>query len=298
MRVPWTANRCILCLEETSLSKEHIIPKALGGILTCLFLCKDCNSSLGDRVDVGAKKDPRIRFAVDYLQSQLPNFVDGFREGQEFLLHGPGWTERGKVHKGKLQVASRKTEDGALVQPPDESYKSNKRILRKDGISEDIIQERLKRLYEAKENEIVSLAPDRVAVKRSVEKVEPDLSDSKLLTSLLPLKIAYEFLALHLYDVVYEQNPALNELRVALREGVEDHPSFRVEELNASEYKPFHGIGFVENNPHAVVLIRLFGWLAFRVHFRRLTVSGPRLSYKHDLDTNRDEMLVRPADMY
>ena len=143
---------------------------------------------------------------------------------------------------------------------------------------------------------IEEIIPDRVAVKRSVEKVEPDPSDSKLLTPLLPLKIAYEFLAFHLYDVVYDKNPALNELRAVLREGVEDHPSFRVEELNASEYKPFHGIVFVESNPHAVVLIRLFGWLAFRVHFRRLTVSGPRFSYKHDLDTNRDEMLVRPAD--
>ena len=46
------------------------------------------------------------------------------------------------------------------------------------------------------------------------------------------------------------------------------------------------------NSPHATVLIRLFGWLAFRVHFLRLTVDGPRLSYKHDLDTNQDEILV------
>lgn len=125
-----------------------------------------------------------------------------------------------------------------------------------------------------------------------MEQVEPDLRGSKLLTPLFPLKIGYEFLAFHLYHVIYDQNPALSEIRTALREKVEDHPSFRVEPLNASEYRPFHRIGFVGNSPHATVLIRLFGWLAFRVHFLRLTVDGPRLSYKHDLDTNQDEILV------
>ena len=61
--------------------------------------------------------------------------------------------------------------------------------------------------------------------------------------------------------------------------------------LNASEYKPFHGICFEGNDPYTRVLIRLFGWLAFRVHFRRLAVSGPRFVYTQSLAT---ELGMRP----
>ena len=49
MHIPWTGKRCILCLKEVPLSAEHLIPVALGGVLTCDLLCKDCNSTLGSR---------------------------------------------------------------------------------------------------------------------------------------------------------------------------------------------------------------------------------------------------------
>ena len=293
MRIEWPGNRCIICLKEAPLSREHLIPKALGGILTCSFLCKECNSALGARVDIEVKKDPRIRFAVDNLESDISKLAYKFREGQNVLLHGSSWTEPGKVHKGIPQVTSRKTEDGALIQPSDEGYKSNENILRKNGIDEDIIQEALRRLDEAKENEVVELTPNRVAVKPSVEKVELDLRGSKLLTPLFPLKIGYEFLAFHLGSAIYRQDSALEELRVALRQGIEDHPSFWLEEC-VWEHEPFHLLSLETNHPYARVLIKLFGGVTFRVHFRRLAISHSRFGYKHDLTTDQDEML--PVD--
>ena len=304
MRIKWPGNSCIICLKEIPLlsrehlSREHLIPKALGGILTCSFLCDECNSAFGARVDAEVKKDPRIRFAVDSLQSDIPNLARKFMEGQPYIFQVGEWTGRGKFRKGELRATTRQTKEGALIQPSDEGYKSNERILRKNGINEDTIQEGLRRLHEAKENEIVALAPGRIAVKRRVEQVEPDLRGSKLLTSLLPLKIGYEFLALHLGSAIYRQDSTLGRLRVALRQGLEDHPSFHVESLNASEYRPFHGIDFVGNNPHAVVLIRLFGWLAFRVHFHGLAIHHPSISYLHRLDTNQEDIQTtnRSAD--
>lgn len=289
MNIEWTGKRCILCLKEVPLSREHIIPKALGGILTCSFLCKECNSSLGTRVDAEVKKDPRTRFAVDNLESSIPNFAFNFREGQKYLLYGQGLAERGKIRKGELRVTPRKTANSALIQSLNESYKANEKILRKNGINEDTIQEGLRRLYEAKENEIVALAPDRVAVKRSVEEVEPDLRGSKLLTPLFPLKIGYEFLALLLGTAIYKKDSALGELRVALRQGIEDHPSFWLEEC-VLEHEPFHSLSLETNRPYARVLIKLFGGITLRVHFRRLAINHPRLSYKHDLVTNQEDI--------
>ena len=61
---------------------------------------------------------------------------------------------------------------------------------------------------------------------------------------LIPLKIGYEFLALLLGTAIYKKDSALDELRIALRQGIEDHPSFHVESLNASEYKPCHERGY------------------------------------------------------
>ena len=205
MNIEWTEKRCILCLKEAPLSREHIIPKALGGILTCSFLCKECNSALGARVDVEVKKDPRIRFAVDNLQSYIPDLARKFMEGQPYIFQVGSWTERGKFRKGEMRITTRQTKEGALIQPSDEGYKSNERILRKRGIGGTYIQEARSRLEEAEENEVVTLAPGWVAVKRRVEQVEPDLRGSKLLTPLFPLKIGYEFLAFHLYHVIYDQ---------------------------------------------------------------------------------------------
>ncbi len=296
MHVPWTVNRCILCLEETLLSKEHIIPKSIGGLFTCSFLCRNCNSHLGWAVESKIKDDPSIRFAVDALQSDMPDFARRFTEGQEFICQGPGGIERGISRRGELRVKPRKTENGSLILSLEDGRKLVERSLRKAQRDECLIEEVLRKIDGAEENQKITPTSGVQVVKRTIENIEPYLRGSKLLTSLVPLKIGYEFLALHLGTAIYNQDSALNELRDILRKGIESHLSFEVESLNASQYDPFHGIAFLGNNPHAVVLIRLFGWIAFRVHFRRLAIGGPRFSYKHDLDINRDEILVRPAD--
>jgi hypothetical protein len=59
---------------------------------------------------------------------------------------------------------------------------------------------------------------------------------------------------------------------------------------NYNKYEPFHGIVFEGNDPYAKVLIRLFGWLAFRVHFLRLACSGSRFVYTHRLDEQQEHV--------
>ena len=297
MRVPWPGKRCILCLKEAPLSREHIIPKSIGGLFTCSFLCRNCNSHLGWTVESKIKDDPSTRFAVDALQSDMPDFARRFTEGQEFICQGPGGIERGINRRGELRVKPRKTENGSLILSLEDGRKLVERNLRKAQRDECLIEEVLRKIDDAEENQKITPTSGIQVVKRTIEKIEPYLRGSKLLTSLVPLKIGYEFLALHLGTAIYNQDSALNKLRDILRKGIESHLSFEVESLHASQYDPFHGIAFLGNNPHAIVLIRLFGWIAFRVHFRRLAIGGPRFSYKHNLDTNRDEILVRAADM-
>lgn len=46
-----TAGRCFFCKSEANLTKEHIIPQSLGGVLTERLLCATCNSQLGKGID-------------------------------------------------------------------------------------------------------------------------------------------------------------------------------------------------------------------------------------------------------
>ena len=175
--------------------------------------------------------------------------------------------------------------DGSLVQNTEHGRKSIATMLRKSGFGEAPILDALRRFDEAPDNEKVALGADIEAVKWTIERIEPDFRNSALLSSLVPLKIAYEFLACHLGAAIYDEAPQLEEIRQVLNEGAEEHACFTVERLTSSEYKPFHGLVFEGNDPHAKVQIRLFGWLGFRVHLNRLSVGGDRFVYTHLLDS-------------
>lgn len=294
MHVAWTGDRCLICLEAAPLTREHIIPSCLGGSLTCDFLCKSCNSDVGAYVESKAKQDPSIRLAVGHLQSQIPELAAALTEGQDFISHGPGGKGRGTIKNGKFRARAQSETDGSLVQPTDVGRKTIAKLLRKSGVAETPIQEALRRFDEAPDNEKVALGPTLEAAKWSIDRIEPDLSRSSLLSPLVPLKIAYEFLACHLGSAIYDEAKQMSELRLVLRDRVEENSCYSVERLHAPEYKPFHGILFEGNTPYAKVLIRLFGWLAFRVHFHNLAVNGDRFIYTHLLDTNIED--VRTLD--
>lgn len=88
--------------------------------------------------------------------------------------------------------------------------------------------------------------------------------DGPSLNPIVPLKTAYEFLALHLGTAIYEASPSVDAARQSLRGGALDSKFLSVERLHAPQEKPFHGIVFEGNTPCAEVMIRLFGKLAFR----------------------------------
>lgn len=292
MRVDWPENRCILCLEEGLLSEEHIIPKSLGGSLTCSFLCNTCNSTLGATYEAEAKSDPSIRFAVNNLQSQIPNLATRLTERQFFITDGPGGKQRGQMKNGTFRVTSRELKDGSLIQPTDLARKSVEKILKKSGLEGVPLENAMQNFDDVPDNQIVNISDNLEVKKWTTEKIEIDLKDSKLMSPLIPLKIGYEFLACHLGQGIYDDAPQFNELRIAIINGLENEPFFEVERLNTSKYETFHGICYETAKPYSRVLIRLFGWLAFRVHFKRLSIGGPRFIFTQYLDTGREDIRI------
>jgi hypothetical protein len=73
--------------------------------------------------------------------------------------------------------------------------------------------------------------------------------------------------------------------------------AIRVERLTSNQYEPFHGVCFEGNDPYAKVQIRLFGWLAFRVHFLHLAIGGERFVYTHRLDSMNEDVSINDKNL-
>lgn len=272
------------------LTIEHLIPEAIGGRLTARFLCKACNSRLGHLLESEVKTDPTIRLLVRSLRTRIAAVAEKVEAGQRYEVKGEGPPSTALLKNGQLRVRATRLPDGSLIQDTREAATTIENMLRRDGMGEGEITAAIQRFNAAPENARVELSPSVAAVKWSVEKLELSL-DGALLNPVVPAKTAYEFLALHLGAGIYERAPCLDAIRAALSTGSIDERQIQVDRLHAPEAKPFHGIVFEGNSPYAKVQVRLFGKLAFRVHFRLLSVGGSRASYTHDLESNEEDVL-------
>lgn len=289
IEVPWKHSRCIICLSEDQLSLEHLIPKSLGGNLTCRFVCNSCNSRIGHLFEGKAKADPSIQRLAVKLAEKLPALAKRLTDRQPYVSMGPGGKSAGYLKDGYFVTRSQTLEDGSLIQDTPRAMKSIRSMLKRAGSEEVSIAESLSRFESAPDNTLVPLAHGLEAIKWSIEHVEPSL-DGPLLPQLVPLKSAYEFMALHLGSAIYDEVPALRAVRTALSGGKVDQEHLLIERLHAQTSKLIHGIAFEGNAPYAKVQIRLFGQLAFRIHFRTLSIEGSRFVYTHDLESNTEHV--------
>jgi len=296
VELPWFDSRCILCLKSSDLSEEHIIPESIGGRLSIRFLCTNCNSILGRTVEKAAKSDPSIRIALENLSHDIPDLYSRITESQPFFGRSKAGRVPGFFRNGEFYVQSKKMEDGSLVLPTKNVKKAIEPILKRQGCTKPQIAETLSKFNGSQSTEITEIHPGLEAAKWDIEKIELNFDGTSLMNPLIPLKIAFEFIACHLGASVFDAEPQIEEIRNAFAKQDTENECFQVERLNANEYKPFHGLVFEGNKPHAQVQIRLFGWLAFRVHFKRLSVHAPRCVYTHLIDTNIEDLRIIEDD--
>ncbi len=224
------------------------------------------------------------------MRAKIETVAEKVEAGQRYAVKGQGPASTAILKSGQLRVQAVRLPDGSLIQDTRQAATTIANMLRQDGMCEEEITSAVQRFNDAPENARVELSPAIAAVKWSVETLEPSL-DATLLNPIVPAKTAYEFLALHLGGAIYERAPCLDALRGALATGTIHERDIQVDRLHAPEAKPFHGIVFEGNSPYAKVQVRLFGRLAFRVHFKLLSVGGPRASYTHNLESNEEDLL-------
>lgn len=276
------------------MTDEHVIPEALGGRLVFPFLCANCNSALGHRAEAAVRADPTIRLLVNGLRKEIPTIARSMLDRQRVISDSPGGKASGYIRGGDFVVASKQNSDGSLVQPTPDARRAINTILQRRGYDAPFRTEALRRFDEAPENTRVEVAPGLEIVKWQVTGIELAL-DGPLMDPVVPIKSAFEFLAGHLGTAICENAPPLEEVRRVLGGGEIDSSYIRVERLHAPKSRSFHGIIFEGNHPYAQVQVRFFGKLAFRVHFLKLAIGGPRAQYTHDLAAN-EESLVQIDD--
>lgn len=268
------------------MTKEHVVPEALGGRLTSRFLCKECNSRLGHHLEGRAK----VRHLARRLEKQIPQLSAQIEERQSYVTVGAGPGAPGHIRKGQFALRATKLPDGSLIQATSVASQSIRQMLLQEGLPRAEVVLAMRRFEEAPENIKVQLSRTIEVVKWSVTGLKPSLEGPRL-DLLIPVKSAYEFLSLHVGSAIYRDTRPLREIRQSLLDKRIDDEQTSVERLHAPDAKPFHGLAFEGNDPYAKVQLRLFGQLAFRVHFKRLSVSGPRGMYTHDLASNEESVL-------
>lgn len=300
MNLEWTDERCILCTlapserlarcsETADFTEEHLIPEAIGGRLTCHFLCKHCNDRLG-LIEAHLKEDANIRFAINALQGAIPKLWASMSESQTYLAKGPDGLVEAELKNGAIRVNSVERKDGSLVLPADCSPKAVGKMLQRSGASQDEISDAEMKVEELADGSRVKVA-NRIVVKSAIDEVHPKY-DSRRIDQLPLLKIAYEYLALHLRGKVFHQY--YDPVRSALSAGGVLPNCCSVQDLHVRGRKPepFHGLAIKDTTNGLEVKIRLFGCLSYPVCFRRLPKMPTRSHcYTLHLDTKQEELV-------
>lgn len=157
---PWNDDRCILCLSPGELSVEHIIPAALGGELTCKFLCKTCNEQIGHGFESGAKNAPELRrAALGTLGASRPDLIDRLETGTKYISDFGGQRVRQTLRKDGTFGAA-KLGDGSLIMPEAEIQKVLIAKLQRRSASAEEIETALSRLADAPPGKTVDLTDD------------------------------------------------------------------------------------------------------------------------------------------
>ena len=271
--------------------EEHLIPRALEGILTCSFLCRVCNSRFGSDVEASARFDPSIQLAVGNLREEIPELAQRLIEGHSHRTTGQGPRVSGYIRDREFRVKSTKLDDGSLIRPTEEAAKAISTMLQREGCGRAIIEDAVAAFEGMPENERISILPGLEVIKWSTEGIEPDLTRSRILDPSLPAKTAFEFLALCVGEAIYADARPLSDLRrILLKREEWDDRIMHVERLFSGKARPFHGICNEENPEYAQMQIRLFGCLAYCAHLPGLRIGGPRHAYTHLLNSGEEAL--------
>ena len=153
-------------------------------------------------------------------------------------------------------VKEQTLDDGSLISPPNKSIKHLKTIAAREGRGPLHIS--FDDLNDLHPGDSVEVAKGLWVKNWKLNSVKPALRGS-VIEPVVPAKIAFEFLALHCGDIIYQNVPQLKSIRYQLCTAKElSEGDIHVDRFEAQNDRLLHGLAFEGNDPGAKVQIRLF----------------------------------------
>jgi len=274
---------CFSCCESKILTEEHIIPQALGGKLSDLIYCKDCNDTFGREIDSELIKN------IYYFSTSLnvkrkrgkhkPYEVTSLRDGTKLTFNGKQF--RRKSTKIIKEV------DGDKLKFLDIRAGSEKELSKK--ISE--IKKKYKMDGEVEIN--VERYPGPTDTKIEF------IFDNSLIRRAIA-KIAYSFICIRL-PIFIILSPSFDKIRHYIRFGDEDNmasPNYRFTGFMTDNIRPLHRIHIALNRRKNIIIgfISFFGTFRYTVLLSRSfrsSVDWSGLDYTFDPVTGK-EIFIDP----
>jgi HNH endonuclease len=300
MTFEWNGEKCIVCnltseercrrrADTAEFTEEHLIPKAIGGKLTCYFLCKHCNDHLGVR-EASLKTDARVRLAIENLKNVLPDLWAKMSDGQAYVVQGSGGSVGAKLKKGEIRFDSWKAEGGSFFRPTDEAWPAIQTTLLRGSLSPTEIAAAKKRFDKIPEGMRSEVAPGIDVLKRTADEVYPSLKLAQIDIALL--KIAYEYVALHSPLIIV--HPYFDPIRSALTSGEVKLNCCTIEVFRQKDAgcRPYHRISAKNTRSGLLVTVLLFGYLSYHVELLKFQMPiNSTWCYTLNLETGDEEWI-------
>lgn len=272
---------CIFCGRSTDqirLSKEHMFPSAIGGMLTFdNMVCEKCNNDLGAFIDSCAFQSNEILEAAAAF-----GFIEDkskyLNRTHNIFLETEGHKIKARMVGDDIKPLPHKVSEDHMIISDEETEKTFRKLVNRDerlkevGLSNKFIEQEteklLRRYKEAQEGEKVeSKTLGRILVKgTSTSKVSIIPRNSEDNVKLLVAKIAYEFLALVGYGNFF-QSERINNLLFDSLNKYEIQPGLVIERVQApiKGYHPFHALIVEFTEDFTFVIISFFGSISYEI---------------------------------
>ncbi len=266
MRVPVGFKKCSICLDEGSLTFEHIIPESIGGFLEADIQCANCNNNrLGSKLVSKTKLTYTIRLAIRALKKDLPKLFKKIEEGQLYsATRSDDTVTTAFFKKGAIVSKAGIEKDGSLVVDRKDTESSLKSQLRKEGLTEEQIKIKLDEFSNLEVEKSFQISNTLKVIKRKFVSLFPLAGNVDMDDRIVTL-IAYNYLCIAVGDTVFDES--FNAAREFILNGSKSDKIVIEQYPYNGPYKPYHKLYLETLDDRTKVTIVLFGSIAYVISF-------------------------------
>lgn len=293
MKIPWLDPRCVVCLSTpqdekpmTQRTHGHVIPESIGGKLSALNLCKQCNSDMGTAEALLAQ-DVSVRLLVDQLEDRLPaDVVTSVRYRQSYFTEHEVY---GRVEAGMDKQAELRPKESATIKGDENTLKQALAELDRLGASEERKVALCEEFEQASPGNWIGVRPG-YRIERLTDwsdvKFKPSLTDP-IVPLHVPVGIAYLYLALCLNEGVYDEAlaPVRSALQAAMKGGTAAADAYCAANRHGTRIvEPKHLLRAKAEGQDVQVNVQVFRDLVWPVRFPGVRLRGEQTLYLLDIE--------------